>query len=201
MEIIEENDNQENDKDEDNSSKKLNEACPDCLSALEEFDSAIQDAQSNQNEGAFLLDEFTNFVSGDISEQSRFSMEGLIDALSQRLGTYIDFLSSYIQLRILNWNEFHEGSPEYYHQYANCNAAKRGELGFATAEVLGEKREFFDYYIDIYIKGKSIEQAEFNNQYDLKQNAEGRQIGRENPDGDCGEILKGRIKIDWPTND
>lgn len=177
-----------------------NEFCPDCFADLEEFDSIIQDAQGIQDEGENLLDEFTDFVNSDISEQSRQAMSELIDSLSQRIGAYADFLSNYFQLLFLNWSKFHEGSPEYYHQKANCEAAQRGEIGAAIAEVLGQKREFFDYYKDIYLHGKSIEQAEYNNQYDLRQNSEGREVGRENPNSECGEILKGRIEVDWSKN-
>ena len=46
----------------------------------------------------------------------------------------------------------------------------------------------------------SIEEAEYNNEYDFNQNAEGRKIGKENPNGNCEKILKGRIKVDWPED-
>lgn len=124
----------------------------------------------------------------------------VINELIQINGTFYDFISNYNELLELNKEKYHEGSPEYFHQKANCQAVQRGELGEATAIILGQLREYHDYYEDIKKRGKSIEEAEYNNEYDFAQNAEGRQVGRENPDGDCGEILKGRIKVDWPLD-
>lgn len=180
--------------------KDDDEACEYCVSALEYFEDTLLNAQTILGDSYNTLNEFISFAGGQISLIAHEKINYVIDSLSQIIGAFDDFISNYKELLELNKEKYHEGSPEYYHQKANCQAAQRGEIGEATSVLLGQIREFADYYKDIYIKGKSIEEAEYNNEYDFAQNAEGRQVGRENPDGDCGEILKGRIKVDWPMD-
>lgn len=194
VEIVEDdNTNQKPKKD-----KEALEVCDDCFATLEEFDRVLNEAQTIEHEAVTLLEEYIFFSTTDISQKSKQGISELIDELYQKIFVFAAFLSNYFQLLYLNWNKYHEGSPEYYHQKANCEAAQKGEIAEATAEILGQTREFFDYYKDVYFKGKSIEDAEYNNRYDLEQNQMGRKVGRENPDGDCGEILKGRIEVQWP---
>lgn len=180
--------------------KDDDEACEYCVSALEQFEDTLLNAQTILGDSYNALNEFISFAGGQISLITFEKINYVIDSLSQIIGAFEDFISNYKELLELNKEKYHEGSPEYYHQKANCQAAQRGEIGEATAVLLGQIREFADYYKDIYIKGKSIEEAEYNNEYDFAQNAKGRQVGSENPDGDCGEILKGRIKVDWPMD-
>lgn len=180
--------------------KDDDEACEYCVSALEYFEDTLLNAQTILGDSYNTLNEFISFAGGQISLIAHEKINYVIDSLSQIIGAFDDFISNYKELLELNKEKYHEGSPEYYHQKANCQAAQRGEIGEATSVLLGQIREFADYYKDIYIKGKSIEEAEYNNKYDFAQNAEGRQAGRENPNGDCGEILKGRIKVDWPMD-
>lgn len=185
---------------EEVSDKKNNETCEYCVSALENFEEALIKAKTVLYNAYNTLNEFISFAGSKISLTAYKKINYVIDNLSQIVGAFQDFISNYNELLELNKEKYHEGSPEYFHQKANCQAAQRGELGEATSVVLGQIREFADYYKDIYIKGKTIEEAEYNNEYDFAQNAKGRQIGRENPDGDCGEILKGRIKVDCPKD-
>ena len=173
------------------------EECEYCVSLLDNFEQVLTDATTVLYESYTILNEFIIFATSEISLIAQQKINVIIDELQQIIGAFSDFLSSYIELKNLNRQKYHEGSPEYFHQKANCQAAQRGEIGEATAIVLGRMREFTDFYKDIYIKGKTIEEAEYNNQYDFEQNAQGREIGRNNPDGNCDEILKGRIKVDW----
>lgn len=176
------------------------EACEYCVSALEDFENVLQEAQSVLDDGYNVLNGFISFASGQISLIAYEKINDVIDSLSQIIGAFQDFISNYFELLELNKEKYHEGSPEFYHQKANCQATQRGELGEATSVVLGQIREFTDYYKDIYVKGKTIEEAEYNNEYDFAQNAQGRRVGKENPDGNCEEILKGRINVDWSTD-
>ena len=176
------------------------EACEYCVSAFEDFENVLQEAQSVLDDGYNVLNGFISFASGQISLIAYEKINDVIDSLSQIIGAFQDFISNYFELLELNKEKYHEGSPEFYHQKANCQATQRGELGEATSVVLGQIREFTDYYKDIYVKGKTIEEAEYNNEYDFAQNAQGRRVGKENPDGNCEEILKGRINVDWSTD-
>lgn len=177
-----------------------NGACEYCVSALDKFEESLFNAKDILNNSFNVLNEFISFAESKISTIALEKINNVIDALLQIIGTFQDFISSYNELLELNKEKYHEGSPEYFHQKANCQAAQRGEVGEATSIILGQIREFTDYYKDIYKKGMSIEEAEYNNEYDFNQNAEGRKIGKENPNGNCEEILKGRIKVDWPED-
>jgi hypothetical protein len=83
-----------------------------------------------------------------------------------------------------------EGSAEYYHTKANCEAAQLGDVSAQVATILGYLREFGDFFKEIIFKGQSIQDAFEHGVYDLKINREGRELGKEHPDESPIDILK-----------
>ncbi|MDD3237345.1 MAG: hypothetical protein PHV37_04535 [Candidatus Gastranaerophilales bacterium] len=210
VEIIEnDNDNMDEDK----------EPC-DCLSQLEEWFNECEDACSEaENMGAEMKNSQTD-MTDIIDRVSSYSLNGYSVFLSEAeaivtntLETLTDLMSQIVESIKIFWSNYNDltqlkeevghyvnWSAEYYHTNANCEAAQLGDAGAKTATILGYLRELGDFPKEILFKGQSIEQAFNNSMHDLEVNEEGRKIGCENPNGNCGDIIKGRIKVDWPQN-
>lgn len=170
----------------------------DCWEQIDDMGEALEDARFVKNDAENALDELKGFLSEKYIEPVRETIEELISDLSQVIGTFSDFVDNWEKMKEINKETYHVGTPEYYHAKANCEAAQRGEIGEQTAIILGEIREFTDYYKDIYIKGQTAEQASYNNDYDLSQNKAGRVLGKENSDKSCDEVLKDKKPKNLP---
>jgi uncharacterized protein RhaS with RHS repeats len=59
------------------------------------------------------------------------------------VGALGDFIGNYNDMRTANTI----GADKFFHCMANCEASRRGFLGYLTAGVISEAREWFDQYV------------------------------------------------------
>ncbi len=90
-------------------------------------------------------------------------------AMQQSTGAVSDMYKEYKLMKSHNYTKV----DDYYHCKANYNAAKRGKYGEATARVLGNLKEGFDYQWNQHYKGLSKNAAIEDMNNDLTVNAEG----------------------------
>lgn len=79
----------------------------------------------------------------------------MIEMLLQSSGAATDMAKNYFDMRFDNT----VGNDDYFHCKANYEATQRGKYGEAVAQALGDEKEFFDYYKNIYLKGMTPEKA------------------------------------------
>lgn len=95
-----------------------------------------------------------------------------------------DFMRNMKDLQAVKQND------KYYHAKANCEASQRGKDGEAMAYILSYFREISEGLNQVLNKGKSIQEVYEDSLKDIEANKKGIECAKENPDGDCGEILK-----------
>ena len=66
------------------------------------------------------------------------------------------------------------GNDDYFHCKANYEAADKGDLGRSIAQLLGDKKEDFDYYKN-QLRGLSALEASLDRIHDRNVNKIGRQ--------------------------
>ena len=88
----------------------------------------------------------------------------------QVVGAVSDMVRNYFDMK----RDKTIGADDYFHCKANYEAADRGDLGRATANWLGDKKEDFDYYKN-QLRGLSPIKASADRIHDRKINEIGRQ--------------------------
>lgn len=184
------------------SSKKNNEPC-DCWEFFDAIEEVIGDASSLNDE---IESEILDIENMDFDEQllENYNIQSIwnklinivkyLGTLSQSIGI---FVSNYFALMA----EQNGNYDKYYHSKANCEAAQLGLDGEKAAEALSDYKELFDATMKVLTE-KAYLQEEFkqaiinhikDGEDDQQANREGREAGRNDPNGDCGEILKHRL--------
>lgn len=97
----------------------------------------------------------------------------LIEGMKQSAGAASDMLRNFLDMRQADW----KFSDKYFHCKGSCEATRRGPAGEATAEAIGDAREWFDQKL----KGD----AAWDSEEDQKANRTGRAVGRQS-DQSCG---------------
>ncbi len=172
---------------------------------IDEIDIGIYDIQSTQDETIMLIgyieelavdiSEFSYNTEADkakVDEIKNDALSQIQDVIYQIVNAIKAFSHNYNQLKQLKayLGKYLDGAAEYYHTKANCEAAQLGEIGEATAVILGYIRENIDFPKEILFKRQSIKDAFEHSIYDLKINQEGRELGRQNPDKRPEDIIK-----------
>jgi hypothetical protein len=85
----------------------------------------------------------------------RMMIAKLNDGAGQMTGAVSDLSNAYFDMRKDNTI----GNDDYFHCVGNFNAARRGNVGGKTAEVLGDAKEVKDYYYNQIVKGYSQPKA------------------------------------------
>ncbi len=172
---------------------------------ISEVDDTISEVESSEAEAEEAIDslediasEISNYPIDDLEEHIEEAEELKSSALSeiqnficQVWGAIQAFRDSYNQMVELKeyLGYYLDGAAEYYHTKANCESAQLGEVGEATAKILGYAREFSDFPKEILFKGQSVQDAFEHGIYDLRINKEGRELGKQNPNKDPEEII------------
>lgn len=78
-----------------------------------------------------------------------------LDSAGQMSGAATSLAKSYFDMRSDNTI----GNDDYFHCVGNFNAARQGDVGSKTAEVLGDTKEMKDYYHNQIVKGFSQPKA------------------------------------------
>ena len=113
--------------------------------------------------------ETINSINNDLRKKGE-NNHSLLGNIKQSLGAAYDMGNEYFKMKSHNY----KGLDDYHHCKANYNAASRGEAGYNTAKYLGELKEDFDYYKNIWYKGLSEKDAKDDKIHDLSVNADGR---------------------------
>ncbi|MCM1003164.1 MAG: hypothetical protein NC408_02345 [Candidatus Gastranaerophilales bacterium] len=126
----------------------------DCLDdLLTKLGEIIGDAMALQSEILSGINFFTNIlITKKCSSPALAIIESCIDALQQIIGTINDFIRNYNEMRDAN----SIGADKYFHSKANCDGAKRGELGALVAKGISDLREFTDLFKNVLVKGMTI---------------------------------------------
>lgn len=167
------------------------EACGDAESLIDESNFAqnsleeIADYIANYTVEIIdeFLDELTSIIENALTE--------IYEAIEETIATIGIFYENWHQLTTLTHTlgEYLDGSAEYYHTKANCEAAQLGDVGAEVATILGYLRELGDFPKEILVKGQSIKDAFEHSVYDLKINEAGRELGKEHPDEKPEDII------------
>jgi len=83
---------------------------------------------------------------------------GVIDTIKQGAGAAGDMLGNYLDMRDANV----KNSDKYFHCKGNCEATQRGSAGEATAEGIGNLREWWDQNVKGYPSSDSEEDQKAN---------------------------------------
>ena len=130
-----------------------------------------------------------DFILGGINDI--VSLEDPMNTLYQTLGI---FVTNYDEMKDANTI----GADKYFHARANLESAQRGIVGETIAKLIGDLREWTDFYRNTHQKGYSPEESLKDIQEDLEANQEGRDLGRKYPQGNPYELLKHRIPQGFP---
>lgn len=153
---------------------------------LTELGGIIGDAMSLQSEILSGINFFTNIL---ITKQCRRPalaiIESCIDALQQIIGTINDFIRNYNDMRDANTI----GADKYFHSKANCDGAKRGELGALVAKGISDLREFTDLFKNVLVKGMTIAESLEDSAGDQEANQYGREQGKNYPEEESSVLV------------
>ncbi len=106
-------------------------------------------------------------------EQSNTKDISLFEGVKQATLAAYDMSKEYFKMKSHNYVKL----DDYHHCKANYNEAKRGIAGYNTAKYLGDLKESFDYYRNMWYKGFSARDAQRDKEHDLLVNADGRLKG------------------------
>lgn len=202
IEAIEEDDDNNDDDDEPCDCYEIVSGwLSDCEDLCSNYESALDDANSSMDELNSILDYIQNYTNDNLEEMQELQDElnklienavnELTDIIDQAVTTIQIFQENYSDLAALKerLGVYLDGSAEYYHTKANCQAAQLGDVGAAMATFLGYLREFGDFPKEILFKGRTIKQAFEDSVHDLEVNKAGRELGKENPDKPAEVII------------
>lgn len=170
-----------------------------CDEACGDIESLIEECQSAQGELESYVNYIFNYSNPNIEELIEElyelienSVTELVEAVEQIVTTIQIFVSNLDHLKAVSGElgKYLDGSAEYFHTKANCEAAQLGDVGEKTATILGYLREIEDFPKEILFKGQSIKDAFDHSVHDLEVNEQGRKLGRENPDANPGDIIE-----------
>lgn len=98
-----------------------------------------------------------------------------------------DLASNFVESR----ENIFENSDKFYHMKANCKVAQREDvISSKIAEGAGNFRESLQLMSALISEEESFEQALKDFQADTRANMIGREIGKNYPYDDCGEVIK-----------
>ncbi len=165
----------------------------DCEEWCSNYESALSDADSSMDELQSILDYIQNYANDEFEEieDLQEKLNQLIENAVNELTDIIEQAATTIQIFAENYSElvalkerlgtYLEGSAEYYHTKANCEAAQLGDVGADMATFLGYLREFVDFPKEILFKGRTVKQSFEDSVHDLEVNKAGRELGKEHP--------------------
>ena len=186
IEVSEENDNKD-------------DLC-DCWKFYDEIEEMIGDLQSLEEEMESEQNDiiiFLDSLNKNIKEYIQNEINNLIDCFN-KIATFIEaikiFKSNFKQLL----NTQNGAYDKYYHAKANCEATQLGHNGEKAAEFLSNSKEQFDIYVKSFLQAIKTKQSYkdeilkkvIDGEDDQKANYEGRQMGKNFPNGICGDMLE-----------
>jgi len=82
------------------------------------------------------------------------------------------------------------GADKYFHSKANAEAAQLGKTAEEVADFISRAREVIDFWKYLLRDKMEVEAIIEDMNKDLKANAYGRKVGRENPDAPAKDLIK-----------
>ena len=166
--------------------KNNSERC-DCIdNALKEIDDIINNATVLEKEININISKFSKLLLN--RPANRFlitSLNNCINGLEQIKGAVNDFIQNYKDMKEANTI----GADKYFHSKANCDAAKRGEIGALVAKGISDLREFTDTFKNVLFKGMTLAESIKDSIEDQEANKYGREQGRNNPNEDSSILI------------
>lgn len=183
--------------------ERINDEPCDCNENFELIEQALGDAMSVQDEVESEIHNIYEFMAeyeDMLASFVPYCLTDLIDtivSLKIILKSILYFIDNFNQLLAIQDGR----CDKYYHAKANCQAAQLGVTGESTAKILSDSKELFDSSVRAVLEAiknrNDIQETIMNkvkdSEEDQQTNYEGREIGKENPFGDCGEILKYKL--------
>jgi len=196
---IEVSDRKDNDYQDFQEPPEDDELC-DCWKFFDEIEEIIGDAKSLENEMETEQNDiisFINSLNGNIKKHAQNEINKLLncfDKITSFIKAVQIFKSNYTQLLAMKNGAY----DKYYHSKANCEAAQLGYNGEQAARFLSDSKENFDIFVKgllQVIKTKRSYKEEIlkkiiDGEDDQKANQEGREMGKNFPDGICGDMLE-----------
>ena len=198
IEIVSDEDTDDPDDEPCDCIEMVQEWLDECEELCSDSEGAIEDANSVTDELESIMDYIQSYtmdaveeVQDELNDLKEKYVDELVDAIGQVIDSIQIFSENYFDLVELKdeLGYYLDGSAEYYHTKANCEAAQLGDVGAKMATMLGYLREFIDFPKEILFKGYSAKDAFEHSVHDLEVNKAGRELGKENPDKDPGDII------------
>ncbi len=198
-------DNIENDIEEATTVKNIYENAIEQISEglndlSQEYKQHLKDCENNIDE----LYELAQSKLEELKEKVNFVVYK-IQSFSAWLRTFQIFSGNYVALLYEAYVLKKAGMDKYYHSKANCEAAQLGDLYEQYAEQLGDFKEEFDHFKNIYARSHklTVEEALADSEEDQIANRLGRQKGRLNPNCDCAILMwdllpKDKVPYNFP---
>lgn len=165
----------------------LEDTTCDCIEDFQEkFNEIMGDAKLLQHEINVKIAYFMLLLeTARLTPAQKALLISCIDALNEIFGAVDDFVRNYQDMRKADIKY----SDKYFHSKANCDAAKRGELGRRVAETISNFREFADQFKNVLLKGMTIAESIEDSIEDQKANIYGRKQGQKYPDVDSRVLV------------
>lgn len=183
IDIIEEDENGKNDKQQ----KEPQEPC-DCLNLLDELSEIVSHIDSLREE---IQQSISNVFTKIISKTSN-AYENLCQKYLDRASNWDNALGDFAR----NYNDMVEANTinadKYFHAKANCQAAQRGLTGTYVSQAQSVLRELEEGTRKVIFEGKNIVEQYEDAIQDIRANNEGRNLGKNNLDAECRDLLKHR---------
>ena len=159
----------------------------DCLDdLLEQLGKISYEAENLLKKINEAIEDFSNLANKIPDSLPKTMLENCIDALQQIFGTVLDFCRNYNDMKSADVKY----ADKYFHSKANCDGAKRGELGEEVAKAICDLREFFDLFKNVLIRGMTVKESLEDSKTDQEANRYGREQGRKHPNQDSRESVK-----------
>ena len=153
---------------------------------MEEDPSTIKNLVSNIADYIDKAEDNLKSILGDVSGRVRSEVNSYLDGVYQAKEAFDIFKKNYNDMVEAGWI----GGDKYFHSKANAEAAQLGKVGYETAALLGDLREFVQVYTDTIAKGYTLQDIKKDMDEDQAANFYGRLQGKENPDADPRDLVK-----------
>lgn len=154
---------------------------------IEQIDELLEGISSLREVIAIRSSNVVEQLSYDLSLQLENLGQSILEQYTSLENVLGDLARSFVESR----QNIFENSDKYYHMKANCEVAQREDvISSKIAEGAGNFRESFQLLTALISQEESFTQAIKDFQADTRANMTGKEIGKNYPTDDCGEVIK-----------
>jgi len=152
-----------------------------------ELEKVGDDLRRVKNAVSTASQEVSGYQSGSwLGERILSAVRRLLNDLQQFRETVDIFWENYQDMKEANTI----GADKYFHSKANAEAAQLGKTAEEVADFISRAREVIDFWKYLLRDKMEVEAIIEDMNKDLKANAYGRKVGRENPDAPAKDLIK-----------